>query len=486
MKSRTNSGIDNRNDNRNDKRSNNRIVDTAQQRWVLMATCLSYVIVILDTSIVNLALERIGMDLAGGVSGLQWVLNAYTLTFASLLLTGGTLGDRLGARNVYIAGLACFMVASTLCACAPGLPMLIAARSLQGGGAALLVPASMTLISHTWTGSRERAAVFGLWAGLGGIAMASGPLLGGMLVGFTGWRSIFLANVPICMAAMVLALRVGRAAPFERAGAAARKFDFAGQAAGIAALGLLNVLVIDVPAYGWQPPLAVGALAAGVIFVVIETMCAQPMLPMNLFRQPLFAGGVFVSMVSAFTFYGLLFELSLLLQRQQGYTPMQAGLAFLPLTLPVPVGSLLSKRALGRFGAKCLVTGACLLSAAGFFGLAGVGAAAPYALLALPLPAIGLAASLITPATTATLMSAVEDRRAGIAAGVLNAARQVGAALGVAWCGTLLSASHAIARGMHMSAMAAGALSIAAAVVWWHGAAERAPARQSMGPRVND
>ncbi|WP_322063128.1 MFS transporter [Paraburkholderia sp. J63] len=443
------------------------IVGTVQQRRVLLATSLSYVIVILDTSIVNLALERMGRDLAGGLAGLQWVLNAYTLSFASLLLTGGTLGDRLGARNVYIAGLACFTVASALCACAPSLPVLVAARSLQGGGAALLVPASMTLISHSWTGSRERAAVFGLWAGLGGIAMASGPLLGGILVGLSGWRSIFLANVPICMAAMVMALRVAHAAP-RMSAAAERKFDFAGQAAGIAALALLNMLVIDVPAYGWQPLIAAGALAAGVIFVVIETLRTQPMLPMSLFRLPVFAGGVFVSMVSACTFYGLLFELSLLLQRQQGYTPMAAGLAFLPLTLPVPVGSLLSKRAIGRLGARRLVAGACLLSAAGFLGLAGMGAASQYWLLALPLPAIGLAASLITPATTATLMSAVDDRRAGIAAGVLNAARQVGAALGVALCGTLVTANHAIAWGMHWSAMAAGALSIAAALVWWH------------------
>lgn len=156
-----------------------------------------------------------------------------------------------------------------------------------------------------------------------------------------------------------------------------------------------------------------------------------------------------------------------MLQRQHGDTPMQAGLAFLPLTLPVPVGSLLSRRALGWLGARRLVTGACLLSAAGFLGLVGVGTAAPYWLLALPLPAIGLAASLITPATTATLMSAVEDRRAGIAAGVLNAARQVGAALGVAGCGTLVATNHAIGRGMHVSAMAAGAFSIAAAVLWW-------------------
>ena len=447
-------------------RTSNRIVQTPQQRRVLLATSLSYVIVILDTSIVNLALERIGIDLAGGVSGLQWVLNAYTLTFASLLLTGGTLGDRLGARNVYIAGLALFAVASALCAGAPGLPMLIAARSLQGGGAALLVPASMTLISHTWTGARERTAVFGLWAGLGGVALASGPLLGGILVAVTGWRSIFLANVPICIAGMVMALRVAQAAP-QLPVAAARKFDFAGQAAGIAALGLLNILVIDVPAYGWQPRVAAGAFAAGAAFVVIETLRAQPMLPMSLFRQPIFSGGVFVSMVSAFTCYGLLFELGLLLQRQQGYTPIQAGFAFLPLTLLVPVGSLLSKRAIGWFGAQHLVGGACLMSAGGFIGLAGVGAAAPYWLLALPLPAVGLAASLITPATTATLMSAVQDRHAGIAAGVLNAARQVGAALGVALCGTLIAASHAIARGMHVSAVAAGLLSIVAAVVWW-------------------
>lgn len=282
-----------------------RIVDTAQQRRVLLATSLSYVIVILDTSIVNLALERIGHDLAGGVSGLQWVLNAYTLSFASLLLTGGTLGDRLGARNVYLAGLALFTVASALCACAPGLPMLIAARTLQGAGAALLVPASMTLISHTWTGSRERAAVFGLWAGLGGVAMASGPLLGGVLVGFTGWRSIFLANVPICIAGIVMASRVAHAAPQQAAEAAgaARKFDFAGQLTGMAALALLNILVIDVPAYGWQWPVAAGALGAGIVFVVVETLRTQPMMPMSLFRQPVFSGGVFVSMVSACTFY---------------------------------------------------------------------------------------------------------------------------------------------------------------------------------------
>jgi MFS transporter, DHA2 family, methylenomycin A resistance protein len=455
--------------------------NSPQQHRVLLATSISYVVVILDTSIVNVALERIAVDLAGGVSGLQWVLNAYTLTFASLLLTGGTLGDRLGARNIYIAGLAAFTVASALCGCASSLPMLIAARILQGAGAALLVPASMTLISHTWPGSRERAAVFGLWAGLGGVALASGPLLGGLLIGLIGWRSIFLANVPICVAGVVMASRLTRDAresPME----GRRRFDFAGQVAAIAALGTLNSSIINAPTYGWHSPAIVlglaASFAAGVAFVVIETTRAQPMLPLGLFRNAVFSGAVFVSIVSAFTVYGLLFELSLLLQQEHGFTPIRAGLAFLPLTLPVPVGSLLSKHAIRWLGAQRLVFSACLLAAAGFLGLAAVASSTTYWVLALPLPAIGLAASLITPAATTTLMSAVDTRRAGIAAGVLNAARQTGAALGVAFAGILISMSHSISRGMFSDVLCAGLLSIGAAVVWWHASMRIAEGRK--------
>ncbi|MEX4004604.1 MFS transporter, partial [Paraburkholderia sp. EG285A] len=177
----------------------------AQQRRVLWATSISYVVVILDTSIVNVALERIGASLAGGVAGLQWVVNAYTLTFASLLLSGGTLGDRLGARQVYMAGLAVFTAASVLCGAAPSLALLTLGRVLQGMGAALLVPASMALINGACTDARERAAAFGVWAGLGGVAMAAGPLLGGVLIGLVGWRSIFLLNVPVCLAGIVMA-----------------------------------------------------------------------------------------------------------------------------------------------------------------------------------------------------------------------------------------------------------------------------------------
>jgi MFS transporter, DHA2 family, methylenomycin A resistance protein len=447
-----------------------------QQRQVLLATSISYVIVILDTSIVNVALERIATGLAGGVAGLQWVVNAYTLSFASVLLSGGTLADRLGARHVYIGGLAAFTLASALCGAAPSLAVLIAARVLQGVGAALLVPASMALINQAWPEPRQRAAVFGLWAGVGAVAMAAGPLLGGVLTGLSGWRGIFLVNVPICVAGVVMAFQIGPLRVREAPRSAARRFDLAGQFAGIATLALLNVSIIEAPVYGWHSAIIAGCVAAtvsaGVLFVAIETTRAHPMLPLALFRQPLFSGSVFVSMLSAFTFYGLLFTLSLYLQQQRGYPPLRAGLAFLPLTLVMPAGSLLSKRAVQWLGPRRLVAGAFLLAAIGYLALVRVGPAAQYWMLALPLPAIGLAASLITPATTTALMGCVDGHRAGIAAGVLNAARQTGAALGVALSGALIATQPSMAAALQAVLLIAATMSTLAGAIWWRASAQ--------------
>jgi DHA2 family methylenomycin A resistance protein-like MFS transporter len=440
-----------------------------QQRAVLLATSISYVVVILDTSIVNVALAPIATSLASGLSGLQWVVNAYTLTFASLLLSGGTLGDRVGARNVYIVGLAIFTGASALCGVASGLAMLIGARVAQGIGAALLVPASLALINRVCPHPRERAAAFGVWAGLGGLAMAAGPLIGGVLIGLIGWRSIFLLNVPVCLAGIVLALRVDAQAPAKAT--VSQRFDIVGQIAAIATLALLNITVIELPAYGWSAPIIVAgfaaALVAGRAFVAIETRRSQPMLPVALFRHPGFSSAIFVSMVSAFAFYGLMFDLSLYFQHQRGDTPMQTGFAFLPLTVVVPVGSLLSKRAVSWLGPRSLVAGACMLAALGFIGLWAIVLRFPSLPFALALPAIGVAASLITPATTATLMASVDSNRSGIAAAVLNAARQTGAVLGVAISGSMIAIAHSIVGGMRGALLLSGAMSIAAGVVWW-------------------
>lgn len=444
--------------------------DSQRQRAVLLATGLSYVIVILDTSIVNVALPQMALSLTSGIDGMQWIVTAYTLAFASLLLSGGTLADRYGAREVYISGLTLFIGASVFCGIAHSLALLVTARIFQGLGAALLVPASMKLINETWSDARERTAVFGVWAGLGGVAMASGPMVGGILVGLIGWRIIFLVNVPICLAGVVLASRIPVVGQ-KHVRTDTQAFDLKGQIAAIVTLGMLNASLIMLPQHSWHSFAVLGSLvvacAAAGVFVVFETNSMHPMLPLGLFRHPLFSGAVMVSMVSAFTFYGLMFDLSLLFQRELAYSPLRAGLAFLPLTIVVPIGSLMSERVAGLLGGKWAVVAACMLAAGGFFLLAAIGPSASYAWLALPLPPIGLAASLVTPLTATAMMSSVDRSQAGIAAGALNAARQTGALLGVSGSGALIAAHARIGDGVFSTSPIAGVLSICAATCWW-------------------
>ena len=434
---------------------------------VVAATSISYVVVILDTSIVNVALERIASDLATDITGLQWVVNAYTLTFASLLLTGGTLGDIWGARNIYLAGLAVFTAASALCGIAPDLAVLITARVLQGIGAAMLVPCSLTLINHAFPDPGKRAAAIGLWAGCGAAAMAAGPLIGGILIHEFGWRSIFFVNVPIGLVGIVLTSQIARDARSSRG----RHVDLAGQLAAILALATTIAVLIERVPLGWSSPLILAGIAIGSVawaaFLLIEARQPQPMLPLSLFRNPVFAGSAMVSMVSALTFYGLMFLLSLFYQQVQSYTPLQAGLAFLPATALVSAGSIASSRLAQAHGAHRLVCAALVLYALGFLGMLLSTPISPYWLTALPMPAIGLAAGLITPTTTAALMGTIDKGRAGIAAGMLNSARQTGAALGVAIFGTLVAAIHPFETGMHVALSVAAALSLLTALVWW-------------------
>lgn len=408
------------------------------QRRVLAATCLSYVLVILDTSIVNVALERIAASLHTGIAGLQWVVSAYTLSFASLLLSGGALADRFGARRLYLAGLALFTLASLLCGVSTDWPTLVAARALQGVGAALLVPSSLALINQAFSNNPAgRTAAIGVWAGCGGIAMAAGPLVGGVLIELFGWRSIFLANLPLGLIAIGLSARL---AASERS---PRALDMAGQLSALLALASLIGVLIEGPARGWSsPPILITSLlslAAWVAFLWIEARRPQPMLPLALFGNRVFSACVAVSLISALMLYGLVFLLSLYFQRVLGYSPLWTGLAFVPLTALVSIGSLLAARLVNAWGSKRLIGGALLLYLAGFSALLLCGPTPTYVWIALPMPVIGLAAGLITPAATSALMGAVGNGQAGIAAGTLNAARQVGAALGVALFGGLLA-----------------------------------------------
>jgi len=439
------------------------VSDATLQRRVLAAT----VVVILDTSIVNIALERIADAFTTEIAGLQWVVNAYTLAFASLLLTGGTLGDRLGARRIYLAGLAVFTLASALCGTANSLPVLTAARIVQGAGAAMLVPCSLSLINYAYPDPVQRTGAIGLWAGFGGIAMATGPLAGGVLIHLLGWRGIFLANLPVGLVGLWLTAQIGTETP----SAPGRHLDVAGQAAAIIALGLPVAALIQGPALGWGSPFVLTGLAgsgvAWAVFLWLEARQVQPMLPLALFRGQVFSVSALVSMVSAFTFYGFVFVLSLYLQRIRGFAPLQAGLAFLPLTALVTVGSLVSGRLVRAYGPRVSVSTAFIIYAAGFLGLLAALPDEVTWLAALAMPLIGFAAGLVTPAATTAMMGTVEKSRAGVAAGVMNAARQTGAALGVAVFGALVAGQGAFMVGLQAALWSAAGVSLIAALIWW-------------------
>ena len=458
------------------------------QRRVLAATSISYIVVILDTSIVNVALGSIADALATSTEGLQWIVNGYTLAFASLLLTGGALGDRLGAKNVYFAGLAVFTLASALCGLAPNLAALTGARVLQGIGASMLVPCSLMLINRAYADPGERGRAIGLWAACGGAAMAGGPLIGGILIHAFGWRSIFLANLPIGLIGLWLTSRVTSNEQVERVdhAPATRHLDLSGQATAILALGILIAVLIEGHSFGWGSPwilsgIALSMLAAGSFFA-IESKRSQPMLPLSLFSNRIFSGAAFVSMISAMTFYGLIFTLSLYFQQVRAYSPLLTGLAFLPLTALVTAGSMSAARFVRMFGPRRPICVALGIYTIGFLGMLMSTDTSPYWLIALPMPAIGFFAGLITPMATRSLMDTVDKNRAGIAAGVLNSARQTGAALGVAVFGAMLTTPDQFERGMHTAMAMAAAVSLAAALVWWF--ASKSMARERISQAI--
>ncbi|MGC7405353.1 MFS transporter [Pandoraea pneumonica] len=452
---------------------------TAQRR-VLAATCVSYVVVLLDTSIVNVALERLSTAFDVQMAGLQWVVNAYTLMFASLLLSGGTLGDRWGARRVYLAGLGLFTLASLACAAAVTPGMLIAARAVQGVGAALLVPCSLKLIRDATPDPQARARAIGRWVGLGGIAMAAGPLVGGALIHWFDWRSVFFVNVPICLGGMAMAWRIteeridpgaSRTASLTAIMGQPSRIDLVGLLCGVVALGTLVGVLIEGHAIGWTSPVIVGgAIAcclAWAVLLRIESVHPHPMLPLTLLRHGVFSGSTCASMASAFVFYGLLFVVSLRFAQALGYSPLQTGMALLPMTVMVAAGSLCAGRITARFGSTWPMIAAFGAYAAGALGLWLVTDGMPYGFAIAPMLAIGLASGVVSPLATAPALETVPAERAGVAAAVLNTARQAGAALGVATFGSLLGALHPFEAGLRAALALAAIVSLVMLPLWW-------------------
>jgi MFS transporter, DHA2 family, methylenomycin A resistance protein len=440
----------------------------------LAAMSLGYGVVQLDVTIVNTALDSIGTSLGGGVAELQWVVSAYTIAFAAFILTAGALGDRVGAKRIFMAGFAIFTAASVAGALAPGATVLIAARGIQGLGAAILVPNSLALLSHAYPDEKQRGRAVGIWAAGASLALTAGPLVGGALIALVGWRSIFFVNLTIGLAGLWLSWRYAS----ETTRSPQREIDLPGQLAAIAALGCLAAAIIEGGALGWSHPFViVGFVAAAVLallFVWRERRAPQPMLPLALFTHRLFALTSLVGLLVNVAFYGLIFVFSLYFQRVNGLSPLSTGLAFLPMMGAVLPVNLVAARVSERVGAPAAIASGAALSALGCLALLGIGPGTSYGAIGAQLTIIGAGLGLLVPPLTSTLLGSVEKSRSGIAAGVLNATRQTGSVLGVALFGSLVGEADAFMAGAHAALIISASLLLAAAAAIWRGTSNRA------------
>ena len=426
---------------------------------VLASVCLGYFMAVLDSTVVNVALPDMARSLGTGIAGMQWVVDGYALLFASLLLTAGALGDRLGNRGMFVAGLALFTLASALCGIAPSLGALVAFRALQGVGAAVQVPASLALLRHAYHDPAERAQAIGIWAAATGVAVAAGPVVGGILTHAWTWRSVFLVNLPVGVLGIVLTLRHVPPVPPHQDG----DLDLTAQALGIAALGGLTFGLIQGGVWGWASApvilsLLIAALAA-VLFYLGERRAAHPMLPPALFRDATFSAANAVGAILSFGFYGELFLMSLFFQQVQHRSPLAAGLALLPQTAVISLMNFVSGQVTARRGARLPMALGLAIGGAGLLGLALVSARASLVSVVGPMLAVGMGASLAMPAMTHAAIDHTPKERAGIGSAVLNASRQVGGVVGIALLGALIGGRFMV--GMHWGMLLAGALFLA-------------------------
>jgi EmrB/QacA subfamily drug resistance transporter len=419
--------------------------DAARKRWTLVACIMGSGIVLLDGTVVNVALPTIQRALGGGLAAQQWVVNGYLLTLGSLILIGGSLGDLFGERRVFALGVSGFGVASLICALAPSIGVLVAARALQGVAGALLVPSSLAVIVNTFPES-ERGAAIGSWTAWGAIAGVLGPLAGGELLALGSWRLIFLMNIPFVIACVALIL-VAIPASAPRATGVARRVDYTG--AILCALGLGGPVfaLIEQPRLGWSSLAVIVPLIAGVallaLFLLYESRAQGPMLPLGLFRRRNFSAGN----VETFAMYAglaiLFFFLVLFLQQIGGYTPLKSGLATLPVTIVMFVLSRRFGALADKFGPRFFMGVGPLVAAAGLLLFQRVGVKADYVSEVLPpLLVFSLGLSMtVAPLTAAVL--AGSEHQAGIASGVNNAIARVAGLLGTASVGAVIASSFA-------------------------------------------
>lgn len=442
------------------------------------AVCLGNFIVFIDTSIVNLALPHIRTSLHGSLAGLVWVANGYTLAMAALILNGGAVGDRLGNDRAYRLGALGFAVTSLGCGLAPNLPALIALRACQGVCGALLLPALLGLIPHLYPDKVERARAVTIWASTGAVALATGPLLAGVLIEGVGWRAIFYINVPFCVAAALIVRWTLKDVPRHRSSAG---LDLTGQVLAVAGLAAFSFAIVEGPSFGWDSPAIVAsvavALVAAVSFVMVERRSASPLLPPRLFANRTFTAAVSAGVLFQFVFFGALFIFPLYLQEVLHATALETGLELLPLTCCTALSpTLITNRIVARHGFARSVLVGSVIGVPGCLIVLVTHASSPYWLLGIAMALLGTWSGLTLPPTVSLAVTNTPAELSGTGSGVLNAGRQIGAVLGVSVLGTLVGAS-SLSSGLRLGMLTFVAGMIGIALLITAGARDRTPYR---------
>lgn len=433
----------------------------------LISLCLGLFMVVMDATIVNVSIPAIGKALQGSLGGLQWVVDSYLLTYASLLLTTGSLSDQINAKKLFFAGLIVFVITSFFCGLANSIQMLIVFRLFQGIGAALIMPTSLSLISALYDDKAKRARAIGVWGGSGGIAAASGLLLGGILTHWISWRAIFYANVPVGFITIYLCWHY---TPSIKRAKKTFQLDFTGQITAIITVASLAFLFIEAGEKGWATiPVATSTavfVLALIGFLLTEKRSAHPMLPLKLFRFPAFCSSIAMGLFLNFGLYGQFFLLPLYFQQIRHYPMLLTAFAVLPISVLAGIASLLGGKICARIGTKIpLMLGLCL-GATGFLLLLMTGDTKPsYWMLVFPLMIFGFGTTFSMPAITITTINSVPRHLVGLAAGTLNTNRQLGGLLGVAALGSIVGTANHFVTGLHVALIVSATLFLVGAVL---------------------
>jgi len=413
------------------------ITDDNRKWWTLGAMCFALFMIMLDNTVVNVALPSIQQDLGASISGLEWTINGYTLSFAVLLATGGRLGDIFGRRLMFLIGVVIFALSSATAGLAPNETALVLSRVVQGVGAALMMPGTLSIITDAFP-AHERGKAMGTWAGVSALALAVGPVLGGFLTEHVSWRAIFYINIPVAIGAVVATLFAVRESRDTSVG---RDVDYAGVAVLTVGLTALVLALVEGNAWGWDSTQIVGLLVLAAValpaFVFVENRVKAPMVQFDLLSDRNFLGSVCVALIITFAMMGVFFFLALYMQDILGYSPLEAGIRFLPSTLMIVGVAPVAGRLSDRFGPRWLIAGGLLIVSASLFSFSRIAVDSSYLDLLPGFMLLGIGVAMTMSPMTSAAMNAVPVQKAGIASGVLSMFRMVGGSLGIAVTGAI-------------------------------------------------